>query len=335
MKPIYSDHKINYTALIEFFKYNSFYYLKFSVLTVLIYFIYFLFKSPVYETSVSFYTNYSDSNNYSFISSIVPGASADSGSLKFSIDHYLKSEKLLNDVVEKEFVINNEKTNLVDYWNSGKTSFFSKLNPISILRKINYQIMFISDLTENDKQKQLAKIRVLNSISYSKDLMLSHHKIVLKDKDLTISKFMANSIFESLVSFSAEIENSKAKEKKVFIQERLLEVKSSLTASENDMLKFLKENDDHTSPLLALEKQRLQRNISLYSQLYLSLSDQLETAKIDENDKSSSIYTLDSPYISSFKSGIVFHKMILLILIVNFFIISIYKLFIDRSKLIQ
>ena len=101
------------------------------------------------------------------------------------------------------------------------------------------------------------------------------------------------------------------------------------------MLKFLKENDDHTSPLLALEKQRLQRNISLYSQLYLSLSDQLETAKIDENDKSSSIYTLDSPYISSFKSGIVFHKMILLILIVNFFIISIYKLFIDRSKLIQ
>ena len=41
MKPIYSDHKINYTALIEFFKYNSFYYLKFSVLTVLIYFIYF------------------------------------------------------------------------------------------------------------------------------------------------------------------------------------------------------------------------------------------------------------------------------------------------------
>ena len=102
------------------------------------------------------------------------------GSLKFSIDHYLKSEKLLNDVVEKEFVINNEKTNLVDYWNSGKTSFFSKLNPISILRKINYQIMFISDLTENDKQKQLAKIRVLNSISYSKDLMLSHHKIVFE-----------------------------------------------------------------------------------------------------------------------------------------------------------
>ena len=55
--------------------------------------------------------------------------------------------------------------------------------------------------------------------------------------------------------------------------------------------------------------------LHLYSQLYLSLSDQLETAKIDENDKSSSIYTLDSPYISSFKSGIVFHKMILLILL--------------------
>ena len=29
-----------------------------------------------------FYTNYFDSNNYSFISSIVPGVSADSGNLK-------------------------------------------------------------------------------------------------------------------------------------------------------------------------------------------------------------------------------------------------------------
>jgi len=335
MRPIFSDNKINYTGLFEFLKYNSLSYFKFSALTFLIYVLYFSIKSPSYETSVSFYTNYFDSNNYSFISSIVPGVSADSGNLKFSIDHYLKSEKLLNEVVEKEFVNNNKKTNLLEYWNSGKTSFFSKLNPISILRKINYHFMFINVLTEDDRQKQLAKIRVLNSISYSKDLMLSHHKIVVKDKDLMISNFMAKSIYESLVSFSAEIENSKAKEKKVFIQERLLEVKSSLTSSEQDMLKFLKENDDHSSPILALEKQRLQRNISLFSQLYLSLSDQLEKAKIDENDKSSSIYTLDAPYISNFKSGISLYKMILLMLIVNFFIISIYKFFIYRSALIK
>ena len=72
----------------------------------------------------------------------------------------MKSEKLLNEVVEKEFVNNNKKTNLLEYWNSGKTSFFSKLNPISILRKINYHFMFINVLTEDDRQKQLAKIRV-------------------------------------------------------------------------------------------------------------------------------------------------------------------------------
>ena len=39
----------------------------------------------------------------------------------------------------------------------GKTSFFSKLNPISILRKINYQIMFISDLTENESKNNYRK----------------------------------------------------------------------------------------------------------------------------------------------------------------------------------
>ena len=87
-----------------------------------------------------------------------------------------------------------------------------------------------------------------------------------------LSKEVANAIFESILSYSNEVTNVKAGEKKDFIQSRLNDIKEDLENSENEMLVFIENNKNlNYSPNLMLQRDRIQRNISLYSQLYISL----------------------------------------------------------------
>ena len=87
-----------------------------------------------------------------------------------------------------------------------------------------------------------------------------------------------------------------------FISERLEEIKNSLEKSENEMLVFMENNKVLTSAKFEVKKDRIQRDITLFNQLYLSLSDQLELAKIDEKDDTSSIFILDMPQVSPYQT---------------------------------
>ena len=67
--------------------------------------------------------------------------------------------------------------------------------------------------------------------------------------------------------------------------------------------KFLTNNKNLDSPHLQTQEDRLQRDILLYNQLFISLSDQLELAKIEEKNNTSSIFMLDKPILPVIKSG--------------------------------
>ena len=69
------------------------------------------------------------------------------------------------------------------------------------------------------------------------------------------------------------------------------------------MLEFLNNNKNLSSPSLILKRDRMNRDLNLYNQLYISLSDQLEIAKIDEKDTTSSLFLLDKAYTSHYKQG--------------------------------
>ena len=126
---------------------------------------------------------------------------------------------------------------------------------------------------------------------------------------------------------------TKAFEKKSFITERLKEIKDELKKSEENMILFLEKNKESNSPTLILKKESLQREINLYSQLYVSLSDQLELAKIDEKDNTSSIFLLDAPNVSSNKDGISLLKGLIYIFILLFLFSMAFHMYNDRKKL--
>ena len=99
------------------------------------------------------------------------------------------------------------------------------------------------------------------------------------------------------------------------------------------MILFLEKNKESNSPTLILKKESLQREINLYSQLYVSLSDQLELAKIDEKDNTSSIFLLDAPNVSSNKDGISLLKGLIYIFILLFLFSMAFHMYNDRKKL--
>ena len=139
--------------------------------------------------------------------------------------------------------------------------------------------------------------------------------------------------FESIIDYSNEVTNTKGKEKRGFIESRLSEVRIDLENAENKMLLFLEKNKNLDSPSLILQSDRLKRNIMLHNQLYLSLSDQLELAKIDEKDNTSPIFLLDNATLSSYKAGRSMFEGIVLLLIMLFIIFASFEIYKNKDEL--
>ena len=161
----------------------------------------------------------------------------------------------------------------------------------------------------------------------------SLHVVVIKVDDLQLANQISQSIVSSIINYSTSITNIKAKEKAEFIQERLNQTKVSLENSENEKLLFSEKNKDLSSPSLVLKSNRLNRNILLYSQIYASLSEQLEMAKIDQQDSTSSIFLLDESNVSSYKPGNTFLKNILILCIIFFSPLVVFQAYKKRDSL--
>ena len=89
----------------------------------------------------------------------------------------------------------------------------------------------------------------------------------------------------------------------------------------------------YTVDNLILQRERIQREINLHSALFISLSDKLELAKIDENDTTSSIFLLDNAKILPYKSGRSLVDSLMLILLLSFIISSTYESIRNRKEL--
>ena len=244
-KPIFDSEKFDLIALINFLYKTFKSYFKFYLILLIVFTAYFFFKSPKYGAEISFYTNYSDNQTSSSMSILqnFGGFSSESNQLKFSISNFLKSDKFLDNVVKTKYQINGSDQTLVEYWGIKHDKIFS-INPISTLSNINRRFSLIHDLSIEDKMELYAKEKLSRSLDFSEDRRTSLQKInvTVKDKDSTLATQIIESAYSSILNYSNEVSEVKAKEKIKFIGGRLDDVQANLTKSENDMLEFLEKN---------------------------------------------------------------------------------------------
>jgi len=313
-------------------------YFKVFLFVIIIFMLYyFVLKTPSYSSKVSFYTNYNESTQssaLSFIRSFAGDKFEKNLYLGFTVSEYLVSEKLLQYVVEQEYNIKGDKKTLVEYWGSDYNNIFS-INPIAIVKKINRKINMSGNLSIEEKKLLFAKEILKDSIVHLEDKQSSLNTLsVTVIANPQLSQDILENIFESIVKYSNEITNIKAKEKKDFVVGRLSQIKENLEDAENELILFLESNKNLTnSPNLIVQKNRIEQEVSLHNQLYRTLSDQLEIAKIDEKNNTSTVFLLDAPHIILYKAGRGFLESALTLLIILFVLLLIFEAYNKRDQL--
>lgn len=328
-----SEIQINLNEIFMLFKNNNKKIFLGGFIFSIFFIIYFFLSSSFFQGRVSFYTHYSESNSLDqgYLSSIAALA-GQNNDLVFSIDDYVSSKKFLNEIVEKKY-------NLNELGEMTLTEYYDKVYSSSIILKIlkfNKSLQMRDNITELEKKQFFAREALSRKIKINEDRLTKIYSvsIVVKNNPLLADQLI-NNIYKSIVNYSNEVVNVKASEKKNFISDRLDEVKRDLENSEILYINFLENNKSIKSPNLIVQKERLERKINLYNQLFLSLSDQFEASKIEEKNNTSSFFLLDEPHVVDLRNGFSLLKGLVFAMIAGCFLVFGYILFIGRNKILR
>lgn len=311
-KPIISNEELDLNNLISFI-FLTIKKHKFLVgVATIVYLLYSILKSPAYEIKASFYSNYNEKNSISSLSFLQSFSSNNSleKELGFSIDAYLKSDNFAKRMVNSKFNIEGETVTLTSYF--GDYSTFS-LNPITTLSNIIKELNMHKGLTKIEKNEIMAIEKLRKNLIHSEDTSSSLHTLSLTvDFGPEFGLKVMKNIIDSISDYFSSVNNSKENEKAAYILQSLNESEINLKEAENKLLNFKERNVNTLSPKLSLEESRLERDIMLKNQLFISLSDQYQLTKVDEADSTTPIFLLDEPQISSYKPGLpIFQKLLI------------------------
>jgi uncharacterized protein involved in exopolysaccharide biosynthesis len=94
---------------------------------------------------------------------------------------------------------------------------------------------------------------------------------------------VANRMLDRLNEFNTKTRQSQARERRRFVEDRVAAVERELRQAEEDLKNFYERNRSwQSSPQLAVEEDRLRRQVQLRQELYLTLKREYETARIEE-----------------------------------------------------
>lgn len=98
-----------------------------------------------------------------------------------------------------------------------------------------------------------------------------------------LTQQIGNNIVSELDVYNTERRRSQVTQERVFIGKRVDESRIALSQAENDLRGFLEVNREYrSSPSLTLEYDRLQREVARRSEIYTSLAEAEERARIEE-----------------------------------------------------
>lgn len=122
-----------------------------------------------------------------------------------------------------------------------------------------------------------------------------------KTKHAELSKILTDSALGVLNSFNVQSRRSQASATRQFLEQRIATVERELEQAEDAVRIFNQRNrgDIMRSPELTIQKERLDRAVSLRSQAYQTLSQALEQAKLDEIRDTPLITIIEQPRLAA------------------------------------
>lgn len=113
-----------------------------------------------------------------------------------------------------------------------------------------------------------------------------------------LSVQIVRNIVEEINQFNLDRRQARASAERQFMEQRLAEVQASLRTAEDRLQSFLQSNRDYrNSPVLTFQADRLQREVSMQQQVFTTLSQAVEQARIEAARDTPLIMTVERPEI--------------------------------------
>lgn len=197
----------------------------------------------------------------------------------FYIPDVVKSRLIAAKVVNQEWInIENEGIYLKDFWE---------------LEKLKWYNIFS---TKNDSVKNFEECldRLDDYINVAEDRLTGLITIETSFEDPKISSDIANFIGKEVQNYIQKENSAQSTKEKIFISDRLLIVGTELEKSESEIKNFLERNRGYDdSPELSMVYSRLLREFESKNEVYSTLQQQLELARIEEVRMSPILHILD------------------------------------------
>jgi len=232
-------------------------------------------------------------------------------SSNYYIPDIIDSRSLKKEIVLKKWNSSKFDTsiNLIEYWNINKPTTLSKI--LASVKGI-----FVSSEFENKEISQInSAIEKLNELIHVDEQSSGLIVVSVYLEEPELASDIANYISHYLVDFIKNQQKIFADKSLDFIDERLNLAEEDLTKSEGELTEFRKNNPIVLdTPDIQLHRARLIRSVDVNQQVYITLREQLEIAKIESNKERLYINILDNAYPNPEKAK---PKRFLLIIIIT------------------
>ena len=144
------------------------------------------------------------------------------------------------------------------------------------------------------KRLDLAIRRLRRATALSADLGTSIVRVAVELKDRQLAADVANAYLAKLNAFNLRSSREQARQRRVFVEERRTEVAEELRTAENRLRAFLMSNRQTVgAPDLEFEQARLQRQVTMAQEMYMTLSRAYDNQRVEESNNVAALTVID------------------------------------------
>jgi uncharacterized protein involved in exopolysaccharide biosynthesis len=163
---------------------------------------------------------------------------------------------------------------------------------------VSLTLVELYGITGDTRDERTAKIvkRLQGRVSVSSDLRANTVALTVKAPYSELAKLINRRMLDFVNDFNLKTRQSQASAERKFIEQRMVQAQGELKAAEDSMQRFLEKNRTYqSSPRLTFEAARLQRRVDLHQQVYVTLAQAYEQARVEEVRNTPVITIIDEP----------------------------------------
>jgi len=166
-----------------------------------------------------------------------------------------------------------------------------------LLKEILYNEHGLTKYPEEERfNRAVTELRKM--IKVSKDRLSPIVTLEVEAFEPQFAAELSRNLIEESGQVQRQLKTSRVRKKRLFIEERIIEVSVEMKAKEQSLREFREKNRNmSTSPSLLMQTQEMGREVDLQNSLYVTLKTQYEKAKIDEVERDDMVQLIDGPNI--------------------------------------